>query len=289
MKKEALLFSYFKGPGDGLHLACSEDGYIWEALNNDSVFLKPAVGKDKLMRDPYIAQGPDGTFHLVWTSSWFEKGIGHASSKDLIHWSPQQFIPLMEHEKHARNCWAPEIFYDEAADQFLIYWATTITGRFPETDHTGDDGLNHRMYYTTTKDFKSFSEAKLLYDGGFNVIDASIVKDGDRYVMFLKNETLTPTEKNIRQVISKDLFSGFGVPGKPITGSYWAEGPSAVKLNNEWILYFDKYRLHQMGAARSVDLVNWEDISHLVKFPQGTQHGAVFKVPEEIAAKLKAL
>src|SRR5687767_1031833 len=99
MKDEVLLFSYFKGSGDGLHLAYSNDGYNWKALHGDSIFIKPEVGKDKLMRDPHIAEGPDGTFHLVWTVSWFEKGIGHASSKDLINWSPQQYIPVMEHEK----------------------------------------------------------------------------------------------------------------------------------------------------------------------------------------------
>ena len=287
MKDEVLLFSYFKGPGDGLHLAYSEDGYTWIALNNDDTFLKPQVGKDRLMRDPHIARGRDGIFHLVWTCSWFEKGIGHASSKDLIHWSPQQYIPVMQHEEQARNCWAPEIFYDASKDHFIIYWATTIAGRFPDTDLTGDDGLNHRMFYTTTKDFKSFSESKLLYDGGFNVIDASIVKDGDRYVMFLKNETLTPPEKNIRVAISKDFFTGFSKPGKPITGNYWAEGPSAVKFDHEWIVYFDKYKLGQMGAVRSADLENWEDISHLVKFPQGTQHGSAFKVSRSILQGLK--
>lgn len=49
------LFSYFKGNGeDGLHLAYSEDGLSWKALNNDQSFLIPQVGEDKLMRDPCI-------------------------------------------------------------------------------------------------------------------------------------------------------------------------------------------------------------------------------------------
>lgn len=39
------------------------------------------------MRDPCIIAGPDGVFHLVWTISWNEKGIGYAHSKDLIHWT----------------------------------------------------------------------------------------------------------------------------------------------------------------------------------------------------------
>ena len=33
---------------------------------------------------------------------------------------------------------------------------------------------------------------------GFSVIDAQIVRDGARYVMFLKDETERPPQKNIR-------------------------------------------------------------------------------------------
>ncbi|MCY3022742.1 MAG: hypothetical protein NTW87_27505, partial [Planctomycetota bacterium] len=61
--KGVLLFTSFRGNGeDGLHLAYSRDGYTWTALKNDRSFLKPAVG-GKLMRDPSLLQGPDGTFH----------------------------------------------------------------------------------------------------------------------------------------------------------------------------------------------------------------------------------
>ncbi len=70
------------------------------------------------MRDPCIIRGADGLFHMVWTVSWNERTIGYASSKDLIHWSEQQAIPVMEHEPTTLNCWAPEIFYD-AGDKGL--------------------------------------------------------------------------------------------------------------------------------------------------------------------------
>ncbi|MBO5015450.1 MAG: glycosyl hydrolase, partial [Bacteroidaceae bacterium] len=83
------MFSYFNGNGDGLHLAYSMDGLKWEALKGDSIFLKPEIGKDKLMRDPSIVQDEAGTFHMVWTSGWWDQGIGYASSKDLINWSEQ--------------------------------------------------------------------------------------------------------------------------------------------------------------------------------------------------------
>ncbi|MES2775992.1 MAG: glycoside hydrolase family 43 protein [Bacteroidota bacterium] len=281
------MFAYFKGSSaDGLHLAYSDDGYKWSALKKDSSFLKPMVGNDKLMRDPCIVKDDKGTYHMVWTLSWKEKGIGYASSKDLVNWSGQKDIPVMEHEAGAKNCWAPEIFFDEKKQEFMIYWATTITGRFPATDSMGDN--DHRIYYVTTKDFVNFSKAKLLYEKNFNVIDATIQKIGKQYVMFLKDETLRPVQKNLRIATSKKLTKGYSKPTEPITGKYWAEGPTAVKIGDEWVVYFDKYRDHKYGAITSKDLKTWTDVSEKIKLPPGIRHGTIFTITKaELAVLLK--
>jgi beta-xylosidase len=181
----------------------------------------------------------------------------------------------MMHEDSARNTWAPEITYDPVKKEYMIYWATTISGRFPQKDTAAESKYNHRMYYVVTKDFKKFSKTKLLYDPGFSVIDASVVKDGTRYIMFLKNETRSPVEKNIRVTHSKKLTGPYSAPGPAITGNYWAEGPTVLKKGNTWIVYFDKYRDHKYGAVSSTDLVNWIDISDRVSFPAGVRHGTV--------------
>ena len=289
-KNDVYLFSYFMNNGeDGLHLAYSNDGLKWEALKNNQSFLTPAVGGDKLMRDPCIIASPDGKFHMVWTVSWKEKGIGYASSEDLITWSKQQFIPVMEHQPTAKNCWAPEIFFDEYSKQYLIFWSTTIPGRFPETEKTGDESYNHRMYFVTTNDFKTFSDTKLFYNQGFNVIDGTLIKEKENYVLFLKDETKTPPQKNIRIATSNKLTGNYSNPTAPITGNYWAEGPTPLKIGDWWIVYFDKYMNHTMGAVRSKDLKNWEDISDQVSFPEGTRHGTVFKVSRDRFQKLKSL
>jgi hypothetical protein len=278
MEQEVFLFSYFKGHGDGLHLAFSEDGYRWQALRDDTVIVHPKVGIEKIMRDPCLYYHR-GKFHLVWTSGWTEKGIGYCSTDDLIHWSVQEYLPVMGHEEKARNCWAPEIFFDETCEQYLIYWSSTVDGKFPETQPYGDDGYNHRIYYVTTKDFKSFSETKLLYDGGFNSIDANIVKNDHDYILFIKNETLSPPQKNIRVAKGKSPYD-FGQCGEPITlNHYWAEGPTGIKVNGDWVVYFDKYKINEIGAVRSKDLRTWEDVSKAIQFPKGAQHGYVLKVP----------
>lgn len=287
------LFTSFRDNGqDGLHLAYSHDGLTWTALKNDESFLKPEVG-GKLMRDPCICRGPDGTFHMVWTSSWWDKGIGIAHSKDLITWSQQKFIGVMEHESEARNCWAPEIFYDEKDEKYLIYWSTTIPSRFPETESGGDksDGgrLNHRIYCTTTKDFETYTDTKLLYDDGFNAIDATIVKDGDKYVMFVKDETRYPEpKKNIRIAYSDNLEGPYSHASEPISPD-WVEGPTSLKIDDTWYLYYDGYTRHRYEGIKSKDLKNWESITEQLSFPEGTRHGTVLKVSGEVLAGLLEL
>jgi hypothetical protein len=290
----AYVFTYFKGNGeDGLHLAWSRDGLKWEALNGDRPLLKPEVGKDQLMRDPHVMLGPDGLYHLVWTSSWTEAVIGHATSKDLVHWSAQQAIAPFKDApflKDVQNVWAPETVYDAEQRRFIVFWSTTVTGRFPETQTGGEQGRNHRIYATTTKDFRAFTPARLFYDGGFNVIDATIVRDGKRYVMIVKDETVLPVaKKNLRVATSARAAGPYSPASAPITGDYWAEGPSALKVAGRWIVYFDKYRDHRYGAVASADLKRWEDISEQVSFPPGARHGTAISVPPSILSSLLRL
>jgi beta-xylosidase len=286
----AYLFSYFTGNGeDGLHFATSRDGVTWTAVGGGRSYLAPAVGS-RLMRDPSIARGPDGVFHMVWTTGWWDKGIGLAHSKDLREWSAQQFVPVMEHEKDAQNCWAPEIFFDDERGRFLIYWATSIPGRFPATDQTDErlsrgDRMNHRMYFAETTDFKTFTPAKLLYDGGFSVIDAFIVKvTPQRYVMVMKDETLRPVpKKHLRVSEAKRPDGPYGPASAPISID-WVEGPSVLRAGDAWMVYYDEYRSRRYGAIRSRDLTSWEPVP--VTFPQGTRHGTAFVVPQDVVADL---
>jgi hypothetical protein len=193
----------------------------------------------------------------------------------------------MEHEPKAKNCWAPEVFYDEVSGEFVIFWSTTIAGKFPETEKTADRGWDHRIYCTTTKDFEEFSPTRLFYNDGFNVIDGTIVRAGEEYVMFLKDETRFPPKKNIRIARGKSATGPYGKASEPITGDYWAEGPTAIRIGGKWHVYFDKYAEHKYGMVVSEDLVNWRDESDRLEMPEGIRHGTVFKVSRRIFEGLK--
>lgn len=276
-KKTSYLFSYFTGNGeDGLHLAWSADGLKWSSLGGAKSYLAPAVGESKLMRDPCLLLGPDGVFRLVWTTSWGGQTIGYASSTDLIHWTAQKAIPVMAGEPACKNCWAPEVFYDKAKQDYLIIWSTTIPGRYENT---------HRMYSTTTKDFETFTPAKLFFEPGYNVIDGTIAECGGKFYLVHKDERQTPVKKNLRLATSDMIEGPYSPPTAPFTKD-WVEGPTVLKIGDEYTVYFDCYRDKHYGAMKTRDFQKWEDVTAQLVMPAGVRHGTALEVPE---ALIKAL
>ena len=270
------LFTSFRGNGeDGLRFLSSEDGYKWTEVPGR--FLKPRVGPSQLMRDPSLLRGPDGTYHLVWTTGWRgDQGFGYAHSKDLVHWSEQKFVPVMEHEPTTVNVWAPELFYDKPNSQFIICWASTIPGRFP--DHAEPHDNNQRMYCTTTRDFKTFAPARLFFDPDFSVIDCTIVKAADRYVLVLKENTRPM--RALRVAFGDSPLGPWRDISQPFTENF-TEGPTVLKVGDDWLFYYDAYRAEIYGAAKTRDFKTFTDVTQEVSFPKGHKHGTVLAVPRK--------
>jgi hypothetical protein len=121
----------------------------------------------------------------------------------------------------------------------------------------------------------------LFFEPGFNVIDATILEDNLRFYIFVKNETRTPVEKNIRMATAYHADGPWGTVSDPITPN-WCEGPTAVKIEDKYILYFDKYTAGAFGALESADMQTWKDISGQLHMPAGARHGTVFRVSGDI-------
>lgn len=263
------IFTSFHEPAnEGLRLLASKKGKQW--IDLDTVLLKPSVGTQKVMRDPSMVQGPDGTFHLVWTSSWkFDLGFGYASSKDLVHWSEPRHIPVMQQEPTTVNVWAPEIFYDADASRFIIVWASCIPGRFARGIEA--DSNNHRLYYTATKDFQSFSKAAVFYDPGYSVIDATIVRiNKENFALVFKDNTRP--ERNIHVARGRSPLGPWINPTPALTGKF-TEGPSVLKRKNEWLIYFDSYDKKTYDALRTTHFHDFQSAS--VNVPLGHKHGTI--------------
>ena len=255
----------------------SKDGYHWKSI--DSVLLKPMIGKDKIMRDPSMLQGPDGIFHLVWTTEWKGgNGFGYSSSSDLIHWTEQQYIPVMQQEPTVVNVWAPELFYDDEGKQYIIIWASTIPFRFEKGIE--EENNNHRMYYTTTKDFKTFTETKLFLDPRFSVIDAVIVKEvKGKYVLVLKDNTRP--ERNIKVAFADNPLGPWGNISKPFTEKF-TEGPAVAKVKGGYLIYYDVYQKKRYGASFTKDFTTFVNADSLIIVPEGHKHGTIFKTNKKV-------
>ncbi|MDR2917471.1 MAG: carbohydrate binding domain-containing protein [Tannerella sp.] len=284
MAQDVYLFSYFTNKNsnkNGLHFAYSEDGYKWMAIGPEHSFLRCDYGNwgtEKKMRDPFILQGPDGIWHCIWTINWESNKIGYAASKDLIHWGRQSYIPVMAELAEVRNCWAPEMIYDEEKQQFIIFWASTIKVD-GEWVVEKDMKYDHRMYYTTTKDFKTFAPAKLFFDPGHNVIDATIRKIDDTYYMIYKDERELPApQKTLLVATSKNAEGPYKpISGEPFTKS-WVEGPATAQLpDGSFIVYMDAYREKKYEALRTNDFITWEDVTDKLSMVEPASHGTVVK------------
>jgi hypothetical protein len=285
------LFAYFvevtEGRGDGLRLAHSHDGLHWGAIGGgDKVFMPPSVGGGSF-RDPHVMRGPDGQYHLVWTTTcvpWAEancvqdRGLGHATSPDLVTWSEADYVTV---DLDVEHVWAPETFYDAASDQFLLFWSSPL-------DQTeGSDP--HHIYCVLTQDFQQFTAPEVLYSQpGRNFIDATIRADSSGYLMVIKDEA--DGQKNLRALRSSLLYgpgAWTAAPSAPITGGYAAEGPSFLERDGTLFVYFDKYGEGAYGALQAEEGGNldspsaWQDISSSVFFP-GVRHGTPIEVPADV-------
>lgn len=284
-KGEAYLFTSFREPStEGLEYIYSYDGLTWDSVPGR--IMSPAIdGEKRVLRDPSICQGPDGTYHLVWTTQW--KGnrcFGYSSSKDLVHWTEKREIGVMD-TIPTNNVWAPEVFYDEDYGKFFVIWASQI----PREEYTQADSLGinlaNRLYYTTTTDFVTFTPTERYYDPGFNSIDGFLVKRGKGDYVLIVKDNRKPGFSNLFCVFGESPYGPFGNPSERF-GRTYSEGPCAIPLNGEWVIYFDQYKPQEYGAVVTSDFRTLRDIKDLIKVPAKHKHGTIIKVKREDVERL---
>ena len=276
------VFAYFKDSDPGLYLATSTDGYEWKGANGG----KPVMVSPIWLRDPSVKLGPDGTFHMVFTGGSRPDEIGYASSKDLVNWTAPRTLPVMRSVSGTRACWAPELVHDDEKQRWLIAWSSEVAGRFEETKNQAK--VNHRLYYTTTRDFRQLAEPKLLLDPGYTCIDPTLLKANGQYHMFFKDERDSPSKKQVRMTKAPAPEGPYGKISDALTVTR-VEGPCAIKIGDDYLVYFDEYRWDRYGAIRSRDLKSWSDVTKLMSFPPQRRHGSFLQVPREIGEKLANL
>jgi beta-xylosidase len=302
------VFSFFREMVPALHLAISDDLLVWKEITDEEPILESNVG-NLYWRDPFIIQVEDGSFHLLCTDGWASANIVHASSKDLLAWSPQDVLPVMEDFPGAKNAWAPEACYDRQAKDYVIFWSSTVPDAFPDHANKPEDYQNHRIYACRTADFKTYSKTHIFFDPGFNCIDASINFNNGKYLMAFKDERgnnkYFPGElarKHVLVAWSGTLGGPWSIVEQPASRSShdddtpndvktWAEGPCVFwdTRGKEWWIFYEYFRSQRYGAVRSKDGVRWTNVDAKLSFPTCVKHGTVFEVMDaDVIRKLKA-
>ena len=279
---EQYLFTYFKDPGSsGVYFALSNDGYHFTPLNDGNPVVPPAQ-KGELMRDAFLTRGPDKDFHMVWTWEWRDTKIGYAHSVDLVHWSEQIEVPLMKEIAGTRNTWAPEIYWDAPKKAWEVIWSSTIGGT------SSDKVLDNRIYSSLTQDFRTFTKPQIFFDPGYNVIDATMLHANGRFYLVFKDERPEPLKKFIKIAQGPTVEGPWSGIGEEFTET-WSEGPSALQVGDEFIVYYDHYRdPKRYEAVASKDLAHWTSVTDKISFPPGCKHGSFLKITEAEANRLKA-
>lgn len=250
------LFAYFpytsQKQDERIYFGISEDGLNFDALNNGNYVLESTLGTHGL-RDPFIIRSKEGDkFYLIATDltvsgitqngvkysgmGWNEnqvqgsKSIMVWESEDLVHWSDQRMCEIAV--DNAGCTWAPEAYWDDETQQYVVFWASKC----------GDDNYaKQRVYYATTRDFNTFSDAKVWIEESGSVIDTTVIKVGDYYYRYTKNEA---GSANAYGTPSKRIYCE---RSKSLTATKWElvsnnslpvsggqiEGPCIFKINTD--------------------------------------------------------
>ena len=292
----AYVYTYFRGNiyGNGesqhIHMATSEDGFYWTALNKNEPILKAELGT-KGVRDSYLVRSPEGDrFYLIGTDldanggNWAEYG-GNGSryiriweSDDLVNWSEERLILIAP--ENAACMWAPETTYDETTGEYVVYWATGLKG-----------GDGKKIWYAKTRDFYTFTEPQIYKDteGGITFIDTSMIEYQGTYYRFTKNEN----ELSILMETSDAVLGDFSLVKTRIADETGVEGPAIYKINGEekWVLYMDGYAGKNSGVGYFPLIANsLEDLKNAnfvrmkagtYKMPEGAKHGSFVPITKE--------
>ena len=280
------LFCYFIGNApeeERVHFAVSEDGYNFKALNSNNAVITQTLGK-KCCRDPFIFRDNEGVFHIIATDMKSEEGWASNSSMvvwdsdDLIHWKNERVIDFTQFSatKDAVRVWAPEVIFDKARGEYMIYW----------THLNRDSDLDTIPWYAYTKDFATLTtEPEVLYKpkSGLCAIDGDIVEKDGKYYLFVADGE----KDGICYVVSESPSGPYEEPSdnKISLADTALEGNCVYRntVNGKYILIADRFKSGGYFMQESDDLIHFTvvekerySLDHLKP-----RHGSVLSVSDE--------
>ena len=193
--KYGYLFAHMNASQEITNYALSRYGQVWtDLLGGAEVFNTRQYTTTGGMRDAFILRmqngkfmlaGTDMTSRLGWTSNHI---MDFMISNDLVHWDKAIKIDLesaenmealgLTHVDDMQAAWAPQVIYDPVTGKYMAYYSVGFPDR-------------HRIYYQLLdEELNVLTKPQLLFDPGYDVIDADIVWNAvdQQYVMVYKWE-----------------------------------------------------------------------------------------------------
>lgn len=278
---------------ESLHYALSRDGRTFTALaGNTPVWQATVDGQSVPLRDPFVARGLDGRYHLLATRAvpaqrqpdgrYHRIGMGfaphsgpadllHATSDDLITWQDVSIAPVLRDVPAAKNLWAPEFVPDAQHGDHLVIWSSSVGPKM---------WWDKAIWCARTRDFVTYTAPRVLFDPNLNVIDAHIVPHADGYYLFYKPDSHDDT-KHVNVAVSANLDGPYETVTVGATPTI-TEGPHVVWRDDlhEWWMYYDHPWEKRYGLSTSKDLRSWTPLEG-GSFPEDARHASVLRLTEE--------
>ena len=281
---KAYLFVYFTGnhiDEEAVCYAVSEDGYRYQALNNNKpVIDSKVISSTGGVRDPHILRCQDGkTFYMVVTDMVSDNGWDSnramvlLKSNDLVHWS-HSVINMQKRYKgqeKLKRVWAPQTVFDAETGKYMVYWSMKY-----------GDGPDVIYYAYANKDFTDLEgEPKPLFlpKNGESCIDGDIVFKEGVYHLFYKTEG---HGNGIKKATTRSLTSGQWEEedGYKQQTTEAVEGAGTFKLINQdkYILMYDVYMKGKYQFTETTDLTNFRVIDQDVTMDFHPRHGTIIPI-----------
>lgn len=245
--------------------------YIYQSsdgLNFTQLAASAYTPPSGLVRDPSIILY-NGIYYVTYTTNWTGNTLGIATSTDRVHWT---FLENVTLSSTVYETWAPEWFKDPSNGSINIIVNLNST-------NAGDSNFIPQKLTALNSSLTSWSGLTPLAGLSPNYIDSFIIKVGNTYHAFVKNETT----KYIEQATSTNLTGPYTFVG---TGNWagWGnnvEGPALYQLDNgTWRIVMDGYASGQYYYSDSSDgnLQTWTAKQQLPGGLSGfVRHGTVLK------------
>ncbi|MCH4186631.1 MAG: alpha-N-arabinofuranosidase [Prevotella sp.] len=124
------IFLYSPGISEGLHAAYLDGNQNWQELGQVLTCDYGPWGSGKKMYTPFVTKANDGSWRALWSLDHQSPAFAAAYSEDLIHWRPQDYPVVREHDVMA------PVAYQMDDGSWDIYFKTPQGKRYV---HASDD------------------------------------------------------------------------------------------------------------------------------------------------------